>query len=467
MILPVILAGGVGERLWPLSRTSYPKQFLTLFGHSHSLFQQTILRTPENFLPPLIITHADYRFIAAEQLQQINKNYSAIILEPVGKNTAPAIAIAALYANTHYPNATLLVLPADHLIQDVAALQAAFVKADVLVANNSLLTFGIKITKPETGYGYIQADENNKILAFIEKPDLERATQLAVLPNHYWNSGMFMFKPNAILEELAIHANHLVEACKVSLTDFVKDLDFIRLKKEHYSKCEAISIDYAVMEKTTKAAVLPLSCNWNDIGNWQAIWELADKDLNGNSTSGHVLAHNSNNCLLSSNYRLIATSNVKDLIVIETSDAVLIANKDNAQDMRKLVSIVKDKAPNLITQHRKISRPWGWYDSLAIGPNFQVKEICVQVGKSLSLQSHKYRSEHWVIVAGRAKIVKDHQTFYLNANESTFIPQGSIHQLSNCGTTPLYMIEVQSGSYIDEDDIIRYADDHGRAVQHV
>ncbi len=466
MILPVILAGGSGERLWPLSRTAYPKQFLNLFGAEHSLFQNTIHRLPENskFLPPLIVCHADYRFIVAQQLQQIGRNYSAIILEPIGKNTAPAIALAANWAQQHNPNCTLLVLPADHHIAQPEQLLQTIASANTL-SRESVVTFGVTITKPETGYGYIHADADNRIVEFIEKPELALAQILAQKPNYYWNSGMFLFTPQAILQELQTHTSEVYAHCAHAMQNATQDLDFLRIQVEDYVNCPSISIDYAVMEKTSKAYVLPLDCAWSDIGSWQAVWEHGAKDANGNSTNGDVVTHNSNNCLVDARYRLVATSNVQDLIIIETSDAVLISHKDHSQDIRNLVKVLKTQSNNAVLEHRKVMRPWGWYDSLAQGVGFQVKQICVQPGKSLSLQSHKFRSEHWIVVSGTAKVIRDTETLYLNANESTFIPQGFKHQLSNCGTEPLLVIEVQSGTYLGEDDIIRYADEHGRAVQ--
>lgn len=467
MILPVILAGGSGERLWPLSRTAYPKQFLNLFGNEHSLFQNTIHRLPENakFLAPIVICHADYRFIVAQQLQQINRKASAIILEPIGKNTAPAITLAALWAKEHHPNCKLLILPADHHISDPAALQQTFITAADFAKQNCLITFGVTITRPETGYGYIHADQDHHVQEFIEKPDLARAQSFMHNANYFWNSGMFMFSPEAILQEINTFAPEIHTHCTKALSNATQDLDFLRINLSDYQECMSISIDYAVMEKTQKAFVLPLKSAWSDIGSWHAVWEHADKDKNGNSVSGQVITHNSNNCLVEARYRLVATSNIQDLIIIETSDAVLIAHKDHSQDIRQLVMHLKTQAHDAVIEHRKVMRPWGWYDRLAHGKDFQVKQICVQVGKSLSLQSHKFRSEHWIVVSGNAKVVRDTEILYLNANESTFIPQGIKHQLSNCGTTPLHVIEVQSGTYLGEDDIIRYADEHGRAEQ--
>ncbi len=424
MILPIILAGGSGERLWPLSRTAYPKQFLNLFGDDCSLFQNTIHRLPENskFLAPLIICHTDYRFIVAQQMQQINRKYSAIILEPVGKNTAPAITLAALWAQQNYPTCNLLILPADHHIDDHSLLEQIFINATSLAECGSLVTFGIKITKPETGYGYIHAAENQQVKEFIEKPPLELALEFMHKPNYFWNSGMFMFNTATILEELNRYAPQIVSQCNIAITHSSRDLDFLRVQLEDYQACPNISIDYAIMEKTQKAYVLPLTTAWSDIGSWQAVWAHAHKDQDGNSVSGQVVTHNSKNCLVDARYRLVATSNIQDLIVIETPDAVLIAHKDHSQDIRKLVGLLKEQTHTAVSEHRKVMRPWGWFDSLARGPEFQVKELCVDVGKSLSLQAHKFRSEHWVIVRGNAKVIRANETLYLDANESTFIP---------------------------------------------
>lgn len=466
MILPVILAGGSGERLWPLSRTAYPKQFLTLFDTEHSLFQNTIQRLPQNanYLPPLIICHEEYRFIVAEQLRQINRPNSGIILEPCAKNTAPAIALAAQWALQHCPDCILLVLPADHLISDVAKLQQNIHDATFTAQQGLLVTFGIPVDRPETGYGYIEVGPNNRINKFIEKPDLATAQTFLHNHNYLWNSGMFLFTAKAFQQELAIYANDILHFCKNAMFECAKDFDFIRPSLKEYEQNPAISIDYAIMEHTTNAVVFALQSPWSDIGNWQAVWEQGTKDADGNCISGDVVTHNSSNCLLDARHRLLATINVHDLAIIETSDAVLVAHREQGQEIRKLVAKLKHEAHPAINEHRKVMRPWGWYDSIAKGDGFQVKLIYVQPGKSLSLQSHKFRSEHWIVVNGTAKVVSGDEILLLKENESTFIPQGVKHQLSNCGDSPLEVIEVQSGSYLGEDDIIRYADEHGRAV---
>lgn len=466
MILPVILAGGSGERLWPLSRTSYPKQFLNLFDTEHSLFQHTIQRLPENanYLPPLIVCHEDYRFIVAEQLRQIQRSNSGIILEPCAKNTAPAITLAAAWAKQHYPECILLVLPADHLIKEPQQLLNNVSDATSSAEQDLLVTFGINIDRPETGYGYIEVGANHKINKFIEKPDLAIAQTFVNNPNYFWNSGIFCFKPDAYLNELTTLDPDMPRHIQKALENCTHDLDFIRVDLTHYAQCKSISIDYAVMEHTTKAVVFKLQTAWSDVGNWQAVWEQSVKDENGNSINGDVVAINSSNCLLDARHRLVATMNVQDLAIVETSDAILIAHKDQSQAIRELVGRLKTKQHPAVQEHRKVLRPWGWYDGIAKGQGFQVKIIYVAPGKSLSLQSHKFRSEHWIVVNGIAKVIRGNETIMLQANESTFIPQGMKHQLINGTEQPLEIIEVQSGSYLGEDDIIRYADEHGRAV---
>lgn len=466
MILPVILAGGSGERLWPLSRAAYPKQFLTLLGAEHSLFQTTIQRLPTDskFLAPLIVCHEEYRFLIAEQLRQVNRTCSGIILEPHAKNTAPAIALAAQWAQTYYPHAILLVLPADHLIQNPELFIATVKQAAIAATQQSLVTFGIKITKPETGYGYIEVGLDHTVKRFIEKPNLVDTQIFMNNPAYLWNSGMFMFTATTYLEELATYQPNIKADCEYAVNACKQDLDFIRPTLPKYKRCKSLSIDYAVMEHTKKAKVFALENPWSDIGNWQAVWEQAPKDNMENCISGDVVTYNTRNCLIDSRNRLVTTIDVHDLAIIETSDAILIANKNKSQDLKHIVTELKSRNHLAATEHRRVMRPWGWYDSISKGPGFQVKLISVQPGKSLSLQTHQYRSEHWVIVKGTAKIVRGDEIFILHENESTFIPVSVKHQLSNFGTDDLEIIEVQSGSYLGEDDIVRYADEHGRAT---
>lgn len=474
MILPVILAGGSGQRLWPLSRTAYPKQFLTLLADKHSLFQATIQRLPtiSNFVKPLIICHEDYRFVIAEQLRQIDTQPSGIILEPSANNTAPAIALAAEWAQQNFPNQPniiLLILPADHFIADSAALQQTILDAVAAVQQNYLVTFGIPVTKPETGYGYIKIGNalncvGNKVAQFVEKPDLATAQQLMQDPNYVWNSGMFMFRAQDYLNELQSLQPGIVTAATAAINNASSDLDFIRPAADCYKDCPAISIDYAVMEHTKHAAVLRLQSSWSDIGSWQAVWEHGKKDAAGNSIDGDVLAKDSTNCLIKASHRLVTTLDVHDLAIIETADAVLVTKRNQSQGVKHLVTALMEQQHAAAGEHRQVHRPWGWFDRLASGPGFQVKHIFVAPNKSLSLQSHTQRSEHWIIVTGKARVIRGNEEFDLEANESTYIPMGMKHQLINVDSTPLELIEVQCGSYLGEDDIVRYADSHGRAT---
>ncbi len=473
IILPVILAGGSGERLWPLSRSSYPKQFLTLLGAKHSLFQNTLQRLPINasYLPPIIVCNEEHRFMIAEQLKQINREALAIILEPAAKNTAPAIALAAQWALSKFVDPILLVLPADHYIQDQMAMQNAISTSAVAAAQQGyLLTFGVPAHTAETGYGYIKIGENicntdgYKIAKFIEKPDQTTAAALANEPDYLWNIGTSLFTAKNYLQELNMLQPQIVTATAAAIATCKQDLGFIRPAADCYTNCPAISIDYAVMEHTKHAAVFKLNSEWSDIGNWQAVWEQGAKDTQGNYLCGDVLANDSSNCLIDARYRLVATLDVHDLTIVETVDAVLIAKRDRSQEIKLLVNELKQKSHAAATEHRQVLRPWGWYDCIAKGEHFQVKHIFVDPGKSLSLQMHHHRSEHWVIVQGSAKVLRGDETFILAKNESTFIPIGMKHQLTNMGKIPLELIEVQSGSYLGEDDIVRFSDDHGRTT---
>lgn len=466
-VLPVILAGGSGERLWPLSRISFPKQFLTLLDDKHSLLQNTILRLPINskILPPLIVCNEEHRFIVAEQLRSINTPYSGILLEPAARNTAPAIALAAQWAQQAVPDCILLVLPADHLLENIDELLTTIESANTQLKDGCLVTFGIKPTRAETGYGYIHVGDNNKVKTFIEKPDITTARTLIQDPSYVWNSGMFCFTPAAYLAELYIHAADIIKACDFSATDLQRDLDFIRINLTTYNQCPSISIDYAVMEKTAKAIVFPLNTNWSDIGNWHAVWEQANKDQHGNYLQGDVVTQQVSNCMVDARHRLVAAMHVQDLAIIETSDAVLITHKSHAPDLKQLVVHLKNKNHPAIHDHRKVMRPWGFYETIAQGTGFQVKIISVAPGKSLSLQLHHHRSEHWVVVKGQAQVIRGNETFMLQQNESTFIPVNVKHQLINPSVETLEIIEVQSGSYLGEDDIVRFADAYGRAIK--
>ena len=472
MVLPVILAGGSGERLWPLSRTSYPKQFLNLLGAKHSLFQTTIQRLsaiPE-VLPPLVICHEEYRFIVAEQLRQINAETSAIILEPSANNTAPAIALAAQWAQTKFGNPLLLSLPADHYIQDNKVFAETVTRACNVARQGFLVTFGIPVTRPETGYGYIQIGEQITnsdgyyVENFIEKPDQISANKLACNPNYLWNSGMFLFDTENYLSELATLQPQIINAVQNAFSASTTDLDFIRPKADCYKQCPSISIDYAVMEHTKHSAVFSLNCSWSDIGSWDAVWNQSEKDPQGNYLYGDVIAKDSSNCLIDARHRLVTTLDIHDLAIIETADAVLITKLDKSQEIKSLLADLKLISHPAASEHRQVRRPWGWYDSITNGERFQVKHIFVDPGKSLSLQLHHHRSEHWVVVKGSAKVTSGNEIFILAENESTFIPMGIKHQLTNVGKIPLELIEVQSGSYLGEDDIIRFNDEHGRTT---
>lgn len=469
-ILPVILAGGSGQRLWPLSRAAYPKQFITIVDAEQSLFQSAVQRVAQhpNFLAPLIIGHEDYRFIIAEQLRQINIQASAIILEPSANNTAPAIALAAHWAQQHATDLQLLVLPADHYLANTQQFLQTVFDAQAVGQQQYLVTFGVAISKPETGYGYIKIGAaldiygGYKVANFIEKPEIEVAKRMLHDQSYVWNSGMFMFNANTYLQELQNLQPEIVSATKAALNSAQQDSDFIRPAVNSYKNCPIISIDYAVMEHTKRAAVFKFPGTWSDIGSWQAVWQHSNKDSSGNVVVGDVVAQNSNNCLISAQHRLVATLDVHDLAIIETADAVLVAKREHQQDIKQLVNHLISNHHGAATEHRQVVRPWGWFDGIAKAQRFQVKHIFVDPGKSLSLQSHQHRSEHWVVVKGRATVVRDRETFVLNENESTYIPKGVKHQLANYNTIPLEIIEVQCGEYLGEDDIIRFNDLYGR-----
>jgi mannose-1-phosphate guanylyltransferase len=466
MIIPVILSGGSGTRLWPLSRKHYPKQFLSLIN-DNTLFQDTILRLPKKTTPPLIICNEEHRFIVAEQLRQIASKNKGIILEPIGKNTAPAIAIAAMLSVLDKDDPFLLVLSADHFISDKKSFQNIVKKAVDAAKEDKLVTFGIKPDKPETGYGYIEVaeedlNESKEIISFIEKPNLENANKYVTSGKHYWNSGIFMFKASVYLKELEKFEPEIYSVCKKTCQSFTKDYDFIRFDNQEFYKCPDKSIDYAIMEKTKMGVVLPYYKKWSDVGSWQALWDIKVKDLNGNVTAGNVLLSKVKNSYIHSSKRLISVNELSNIIVIETEDALLVSSKDNTQSIKKIVQKLVSDNRIEADNHRKVFRPWGYYDSLDLGNCFQVKRIFVNPGAKLSLQKHKHRSEHWVIVKGTALITCGNQVYELNANESTYIPKGKVHRLENQTNKDLEIIEIQTGDYLGEDDIERLEDDYQR-----
>ena len=466
MIVPIVLAGGSGTRLWPLSRSLYPKQFLNLVNET-TLFQDTILRLPKALEKPLVICNEEQRFLAAEQLRQIQINPNSIILEPEGKNTAPAIALAALKLIESGDDPLILILPADHIIQDIAAFHKSIKIAELLAMNDKLVTFGIVPNKPETGYGYIEINQNESkdyfnIKSFKEKPNKEEAKKFIDSGDYLWNSGMFIFKSSIYLNELKKFEPDIFNACKKALQTEYKDLDFIRLNKKEFFKCPNKSIDYAVMEKTGNSVVVPLEANWSDIGSWEALFNFREKDIDGNVSEGDVILDNVKNTYAYSSHRLVTITGVSDLVVVDTQDALLVSNSNNAQNIKNIISILKKNNRLEIENHRKVSRPWGYYDCIDSGYGFQVKRILVNPGSKLSLQKHKYRAEHWIVVKGVATITFKDKVFTLNANQSTYIPKEEIHRLQNKEKIPLEIIEIQTGSYLGEDDIIRLEDDYQR-----
>jgi mannose-1-phosphate guanylyltransferase/mannose-6-phosphate isomerase len=470
MLIPLILSGGSGTRLWPVSRKNLPKQFLSLTGQG-TLFQQTVARTRllPDVVAPIIVASDDHRFLAAEQLLESGIEDATIILEPVARNTAPAIALGALRAIEQHPDAVLLVLPADHLIGDAKSFAQAVGHALPVAQAGWLTTFGIRPDRPETGFGYIRraeavADGVYRVERFVEKPPLATAEAYVADGGYDWNSGMFLFKASRYLEELGQYAPEMLEAARAAYAQARVDLDFVRVDAEDFAKVPDNSIDYAVMEKTTRAAVIPVSCAWSDIGSWSAMWLAGERDGEGNLREGDTIAVATRNSLLRSHERhLLATVGVDDLIVVTTPDATLVAHRDAAQDVKRVVDQLKAAGRTEHSLHRVVRRPWGSYDSLEAGDRFQVKRIMVKPGAALSLQKHHHRAEHWIVVSGTAEVTCDDKVFLLGENQSTYIPLGSVHRLRNPGKVPLEIIEVQSGSYLGEDDIVRLEDVYGRS----
>jgi len=464
-VVPVILSGGSGTRLWPRSRKHYPKQLLRLLGQ-RTMIQETVLRV-DHLGAPVIVCNEEHRFLVAEQLLELGIKPAAIILEPVARNTAPAIALAALAAYEKDPQSILVVLPADHLIKDVASFRARLEIAVELAGSGKLVTFGIRPVRAETGYGYIKADgvvagKVLEIQQFVEKPDIATAVDYFVSGKYYWNSGMFVFRADVYLKELGDHQPEILKYARLAYENARQDLDFTRVDQEAFAQCPEDSIDYAIMEKTDNAVLVPYDSDWSDLGSWQAIWEETDKDSDENVILGDVIAEDCTGSLFHAENHLIAAIGIEDMVVIDTKDALLIAKKDRVQDIKKIVDRLKTMERDEYLLHREVFRPWGSYDSIDAGDGYQVKRITVKPGKSLSLQYHHKRSEHWVVVKGTALVQIGDDEQLVGENQAAYIPKGVKHRLTNPGDTPIHLIEVQSGSYLGEDDIVRLEDNFGR-----
>ena len=469
VVFPVILSGGSGTRLWPVSRKSFPKQLLSLTGEKLSMLQETVQRVGD-YRDMIVVANEDHRFLVAEQLHQLNQK-ADIILEPAGKNTAPAIALAALAAIKKHPDAIIAVLPADHRIEKTKVFKQALKTAIAAAQQGQLVTFGIVPAHPETGYGYIKAAKQKNAAAmqnvlaieeFVEKPNLVTAKKYVKSGKYFWNSGMFVFKASVYLAELQQHAPEILKHCRDAFDKAQHDLDFIRVDKTAFMKSPEDSIDYAVMENTSRAAMVPLDAGWSDLGSWSSVWEVMKKDKHNNVIVGDVLAEDSSNSLFFAEDHLIAAIGVENLVVIDTSDALLIARQDRVQDVKKIVDKIKGNKRSEHLTHRRVYRPWGSYEGIGEGKRYQVKRIIVKPGASLSLQMHHKRAEHWVVVVGTARVQRGNEELILKENESIYIPLGEKHRLSNPGKEPLELIEVQSGGYLGEDDIIRFEDHYGR-----
>jgi mannose-1-phosphate guanylyltransferase/mannose-6-phosphate isomerase len=473
MLTPVILSGGAGTRLWPLSREMYPKQFLPLVGE-RTMIQETALRASglPDLTGPVVVCNEAHRFLVAEQLRQVGIEPRSIVLEPVGRNTAPAVAVAAraALAKSHggadEGEPLLLVLPADHVLADTAAFRKAVTEAMPAARAGRLITFGVVPTHAETGYGYIRQGAGSgavrPVAQFVEKPDAARAREFVAGGDYLWNSGMFLLPAKTYLEELGRLDAAMLAACRRSFESAATDLDFVRLDKAAFEACRSDSIDYAVMEKTDRASVVPLAAGWSDVGSWASLQDALPPDASGNVTRGDVMSEDSNDCLLYSTDRLVAAVGLREHVVIETKDAVMVAPRARVQDVKRLVEQMKRAGRSEPGLHREVFRPWGSYDSVDAGPRFQVKRLTVKPGAKLSLQKHAHRAEHWVVVSGTARITRDDQVFVLKENESTYIPIGAVHRIENPGSELLQIIEVQSGGYLGEDDIVRIEDTYGR-----
>ncbi|MDA0704731.1 MAG: mannose-1-phosphate guanylyltransferase/mannose-6-phosphate isomerase [Proteobacteria bacterium] len=468
-INPVILSGGAGTRLWPLSRPHFPKQFIALTS-GRTMLQETALRVsdPAVFAAPVVVCSDEHRFVVAEQMRAVGPAPAAIMLEPVARNTAPAIAAAADWLGGG--DALMLVLPSDHVIRDTAAFRAAVNRAATAAEAGWLVTFGIAPDQPETGYGYIArgaalegCDGAYKVARFTEKPDAETAARYLAQGDHAWNSGMFLFRADTYLAELERLQPAMAESCRRAVSAARGDLDFLRLDEAAFAACDSASIDYAVMEHTERAAVVPADLGWSDVGSWSALWDAVERDTDGNAAIGTVVAVDSHNNYLRADGPLIAGLGLEDMVVVTTADAVLVAPKNRAQEVRALYDALRAAGHDEADQHRKVFRPWGSYEGIDSGTGFQVKHITVKSGQKLSLQKHHHRAEHWIVVRGRARVTRDKESFVLEANQSTYIPVGAVHRLENIGDIPLDLIEVQSGDYLGEDDIERLEDQYGRS----
>jgi len=469
MIVPVILSGGSGTRLWPLSRELYPKQLLPLIGDM-TMLQSTLQRLEgvDGLADPIIVCNEEHRFLVAEQLRKVGVTPAAILLEPAGRNTAPAVALAAataLQEREQGADPVLLVLPADHVIRNAEAFRAAVAAGAELAREGKLVTFGVVPDRPETGYGYIRGSAQNGAAAvqqFVEKPDVVLAKEYVNSGEYFWNSGMFMFRAGRYIEELRTHRPEIVSQCVAAIAGAKADLDFVRVEREAFEACPADSIDYAVMENTAHAWVVPLDAGWSDVGSWASLHDACEADGAGNVAVGDVLLHDTSNCYLYAESRLVAAVGLADCVVVETKDAVLVAPRDRVQEVKTLVERLKKDGRYETSLHREVFRPWGSYDSIDNGERFQVKRIVVNPGAQLSLQMHHHRAEHWIVVQGTARVTRGDDVFLLGENESTFIPMGTTHRLENPGKVPLHLVEVQSGSYLGEDDIVRFEDTYGR-----
>ncbi len=472
-LVHVVLSGGSGTRLWPLSRAHYPKQLIPLLGE-RSLLQDTLTRLEgmEALAAPLVVCNEHHRFMVAEQLRLLGREDGRILLEPVGRNTAPALTLAALAAAEQDDDPILLATPADHVVRDTAAFQMALKQGLVHARDGSLVTFGVVPDHPETGYGYIQRGEalgegGYRLAAFKEKPDRATAEAYLAAGSYYWNSGMFMMRASVWLEQVGRWRPEILQACRRAWSAGRSDGDFYRVDAEAFAACPEDSIDYAVMEPLAAseeggAVVVPLEAGWSDVGSWDALWAVGQRDEDDNLTRGDVLSHASRGNLVFAGHRLVGTVGVEDLIIVETADAVLVAHKDKVQEVKALVDRLKARQRPEVLEHRRVYRPWGSYESIDSGHRFQVKRIVVKPGASLSLQMHHHRAEHWIVVRGTARVTRGEEQFLLSENESTYIPLGVVHRLENPGTIPLEIIEVQSGSYLGEDDIVRFEDRYGR-----